>query len=1034
MRRLERGLVGKWRQAGRRGGWTLPNRLAMWIIWCLLLSAAAMAQPLRGTGSITGTVRDTSGALVVGAQVEVRNAEQGIRRNITTDALGIFAVIALDPATGYTVTVTKAGFAVYEEEDLEVLVGEVTNLEPTLRISSEATRVMVSATTNVVDQTKTEVSQVVRQSQILNLPINGRRVDTYVLLTPAVVPDGSSGLVSFRGIAGGNVFLTDGNDTSNQFFDENAGRTRIFTQISQDAVLEFQVLSSGYSAGYGRATGGIINTVTRSGSNAPYGTAYWFFRNRGLDARDPYASVNPPERRQQAGGSLGGKLVQDKLFYFFNTEVHRRDFPLVASLARPPLFDSTGAFTGSCAATAAQCAAALQFLSRQFQVLDRTADSELLFGRLDWLPSQTNHISASFNYLRWISPNGFQTQAALNDGTGVGANGNSSVRTRYGKLAWMYIPGGAWINEFRFGWFKDRHADNLNPSLIPSTGLAQIVVEGQANLGSTVDMPRIDPSENRFQVADNVTLLSGRHSWMFGFDFLNTEDYTNYLANRNGTYQYADFTSFAQDFSGNTTGARNWETYTQRFGNPIFDETVRDYSLFTEDQLRVNSHVTLHYGLRYEYSTLPQPKQANPDYPDSGHIPSVKTNLAPRVGGAVAFNHARTVVRGGYGIFYARYPTGLIATFFQQNGIGQPSIELDARFLADPLTGPVFPDALKTPPPSSPVDLTIPSKDYRNPYTHQGDLAIEHAISGDWNVSAAWLWSRALHLTTVRDLNIGPAETTVAYQIDDANGKAVGRYITPAYRLAYRVNPKYGRVNSVESGGNSYYDGLVVQLRKHLSHGLEGFLAYTWSHAIDFNQGGGVDNIFFSDGPRTLMNGDYRGEKASSQLDQRHRLVVSSTWEPKWTAKTAGLAHVLGAGWRLSQISTFASTQPATATVLVSGVPFPGAAFNSTLNGFGGSPRVPFDPASGLPIDQTIRTDARLTKIFALSERHQLHVNFEAFNVFNRVSNTAVSTVAFEATNLVLRPVAGLGQGVASQGYPDGTNARRAQVSARLIW
>jgi hypothetical protein len=183
-----------------------------------------------------------------------------------------------------------------------------------------------------------------------------------------------------------------------------------------------------------------------------------------------------------------------------------------------------------------------------------------------------------------------------------------------------------------------------------------------------------------------------------------------------------------------------------------------------------------------------------------------------------------------------------------------------------------------------------------------------------------------------------------------------------------------------------------------------------------------------------LTNGDYRAEKASSQLDQRHRLVVSSTWEPKLTAKTDGLAHALGTGWRLSQISTFASTQPATPTILVSGVPFPGAAFNSTVNGFGGSNRVPFYPASSLAIDQVIRTDARLTKVIGLSERLQLHVSFEAFNVLNHVADTAVSTVAFEARNLVLRPIPNLGAGVASQGYPDGTNARRAQVSGRLMW
>jgi len=241
-------------------------------------------------------------------------------------------------------------------------------------------------------------------------------------------------------------------------------------------------------------------------------------------------------------------------------------------------------------------------------------------------------------------------------------------------------------------------------------------------------------------------------------------------------------------------------------------------------------------------------------------------------------------------------------------------------------------------------------------------------------------------------------------------------------------------VNSVESGGNSYYNGLVVQLRKRVSHGVEGFLAYTWSHAIDFNQGGGADNIFFSDGPRSYQNGNYRGDKASSQLDQRHRLVVSSTWEPKLAHANSRTARALGTGWRLSQISTFASSQPATPTIVVTGVPFPGAAFNSTINGFGGSNRVPFLPPASLNIDTVLRTDARLAKIVPVSERIQLHLNFEVFNLLNHVSDTAVNTVAYQADGQVLQPVPGLGKGVASQGYPDGTNARRAQVSARFVW
>jgi len=391
-------------------------------------------------------------------------------------------------------------------------------------------------------------------------------------------------------------------------------------------------------------------------------------------------------------------------------------------------------------------------------------------------------------------------------------------------------------------------------------------------------------------------------------------------------------------------------------------------------------------------------------------------------------------------MFYARYHTGLITTFFQENGIDQQSVQLEKRLLSDPQAGPVFPNALPArsgtfaPVAASSIDLTLPSRDYRNPYTHQADLAIEHAISSSLNLSVSWMWSRAIHLTTVRDLNIGRPGSSVIYDINDARGKTVGQYITPGYRLINRVNPAWRRVNSVESGGNSYYNGLIVQLRKRLSRQLEWSASYTWSHAIDFNQGGGADNIFFSDGPRTLTNGDYRGEKASSQLDQRHRLVASSTWEPGFSTKDSAFVRWAVNGWRLSQITTCASAQPATATILVLGVPFPGAAFNSTLNGFGGSTRVPFYPASGLPVDQVVRTDARLTKILPLTERHQLHVNFEAFNLFNHVANTAVNTLAFEASGGVLRPMPHLGEGVASQGYPDGTNARRAQVSARFIW
>jgi len=1009
-----------------------------------LLTLAALAPAVHyaqtaGFGGISGVVRDASGAVVVNARVAISNEAKGISRSVSTNEAGVFNAPALVPAKGYSLRVEAEGFQAYERSDLEILVGQNVNLNIPLAVAAAATTVEVISSTPIISQTETGNSQVVTQAQILNLPINGRRVDSFILLTPAVVSDGTFGLVSFRGIAGGNSFLTDGNDTTNQFYNENAGRTRITTQISQDAVQEFQVLSNGYSAEYGRASGGVINTVTRSGGNEVHGTGYWFFRNRSLNARDPYSDFNAPEVRHQVGGSIGGAIRKDKLFYFFNAETTRRKFPLIASLTRPPLFDASGRFVGTCAASAAQCDAALKFITgRQFQVLARRADSELGFGKIDWRPTERNSISASFNYLRWISPNGIQTQAVLNNGNGVGNNADSTVRTRYGRLSWTSLPSNTMVNEVRYGWFKDRLFDDVASALIPAeTGRVQITVQGQANLGVADAYPRLNPSENRHQIADNLTVTLGRHTVKTGFDFVSTRDYNDILRNRNGTYTYANFTNFALDFSGNTAGAKRWQSFSQRFGNPVVDTTIKDVSWYVQDQFRVTKNLTLNYGLRYEYAHLPQPTVTNPDYPQTGRLRSPKTNFAPRFGAAWAFNDNKTVLRLGYGIFYARVQAGLVNSMFLENGVYQKQISLNAAVPADLAAGPVFPRNLAgidRNPPAGTVDVTFLSPDWRNPYTQQGDVGLERQLTENLGMTVSYVWSRGAHLTTVRDLNIGGLGPEVTYRIVDAAGNQTGTYTTPTYRLANRVDPRWRRVNMVDHGGNSYYNAMVVQVRKRMSKGIEGSLAYTWSHAIDFNQGGGNANIFFSGGPTSLRNGDYRGDKSSSALDQRHRFVLTTMWQPVFTKSTSTLARFLVNNWALSQITTLASAFAQTPTIFVSGAPFAGAAFNTSINGFGGSSRVPFLPAASLDIDQVYRTDARLTKILPVGERYQLHLNFEAFNVFNHVSNTSVNGQAFQATNGVLTPTPRLGEGSASQGFPDGTNARRAQVSLRFIF
>src|SRR5216683_2540912 len=295
-------------------------RIATGVIFTILSSASAFAQSVAGLGAISGVVRDASGAAVPGAQVIVANESKGIRRTLATTDAGVFTAPSLAPAGGYSVTVNKPGFSQYEIKDIQVQVGQNLGLEVALAVAGASTQIQVEAAPPIVDNTKTDVSQIIGSTQIMELPINGRRVDSFVLLSPAVVADGTFGLVSFRGIAGGNSFLTDGNDTTEQYYNENAGRTRIQSQISQDAVQEFQVVSNNYSAEFGHAMGGVVNTVTRSGGNDFHGTGYWFFRNQDFNAKDTFATVNPQEKRNQLGASAGGKVIKDRLFYFANYE------------------------------------------------------------------------------------------------------------------------------------------------------------------------------------------------------------------------------------------------------------------------------------------------------------------------------------------------------------------------------------------------------------------------------------------------------------------------------------------------------------------------------------------------------------------------------------------------------------------------------------------------------------------------------------------------------------------------------------------
>ncbi len=1044
-----------------------------------LTASSAFGQ--AASAAVQGTVLDSTGASVPDADVLVANPALAVERRSRTNAAGVFNVPDLTPAPGYTVTVTKSGFAKYLVKPFDLEIGQALSLNVALSLAATGTEVNVTSDAPIVESTKTDVSGVVNSNDIENLPINGRRVDSFVLLQPGVTNDASFGLLTFRGNAGGNTFLTDGIDTTNNFYDENAGRTRSYN-ISQDAIQEFQVVTSNFLPEYGFASGGIVNTITRSGTNSLHGTAYWFFRNRTLDATDATAlGVNPPEWRHQAGLSVGGPIKKNKLFYFFNGELQRRSDPIVSSNISSTLFNAAGTPTGvvdptagcggssyAVRASAAQCTAAISFLETRVvpQLVPRTVDENLLFGKVDYQINDRNRWSTEFNYLDFRSPNGIQTQSVLTTGAGIGNNANTTVFDRTLKSGLTTVIGGAAVNEFRFGMFKDRQYDPNSPNLEPPTGPASfsITTGSLSNIGYATSYPRLHPSELRFQLSDTYAWTIGRHSLKFGIDWAHTEDYDVQRANQFGTFTYSNINTFALDFS-NPVNGKNWNTYTQTFGNPLYDGNFQSLAFFGQDEIHVTRKLTISPGLRFEYEHLPQPAAAQPlgtlnipvDWPQTNHLYYKPWSIAPRIGIAYALN-PKTVIRAGYGLFYNRYISQIVDGLAKGNGAYQPSYSLSSTVASQFAAGPAFPNYLVTQPSGAAnaptIEFDLPG--FRNSYSEQAQISVQRELNKSTSLTVSGIWSRGLHIVTGYNANLATPTQSYTYLVDNSAGQQVGSFTMPLYFRSLLINPNYNGVYATTSNANSWYNGLVVSVNHRYTSWFQGSASYTWSHAIDDNLGGAAGAsgsggvLFAASNPTSLYNNDFADEKGTAATDQRHKLILVGIVNPKFTHGQSWFEKTVVNGWQLSFISTFAASFPINSIIGgVSSTTLPtiaGQTFfaTSTVNGLGGfnAQRVPFQPVDNLNVGPTYRTDARIAKFFVTTERLKVELAFEAANVFNHLIVEGASPLQEQEYSLtknsagqsILAPFANYKQLLQTQSPPDGTTARRAQASLRIIF
>src|SRR5216684_2916506 len=383
------------------------------LFFTLICPAGSFGQASSASGRLEGSVLDSAGAAVPGATVVIANKRTGVSTTLKTDEDGHFVALYLQPGV-YEVSVEKEGFQKQVLQDTSVEVGTTTALHPRLTVGKVETSVTVSASAVAVDATQSSLGTVVDNQSIQSLPLNGRNFTDFALLTPGATTDGDFGMISFNGIAGNfNNYTVDGGNNNNAFFAQQIGRTSIPYQFSEDVIREFQVTSTGYEAEFGQAGGGLVNSVTKSGGNMVHGDGYYYILDSAFNANDSINNsqgiAKPPNRRQQFGGTIGGPIKKDRLFYLANYEGQVRNEPLTVNNA-PALVGVSPTFFQDNPDIAAQVAAASGLFPRSF-------NQNTAFGKVTGNINDKNSFAATYNFQRYRSPHGyFNTPTSTGDG------------------------------------------------------------------------------------------------------------------------------------------------------------------------------------------------------------------------------------------------------------------------------------------------------------------------------------------------------------------------------------------------------------------------------------------------------------------------------------------------------------------------------------------------------------------------------------------------------------------------------------------
>ena len=941
----------------------------------LLLLAASGAVPLLAqspTGSITGNVLDVSGGGVPGASVSARSGETGAARNTTSGPTGNFTFPLLSSGV-YAVSAELAGFSPAKAVNVTVSIGADVTVRLVLEPAGVQASVTVSSEAPLIETTKSQVSSVVNERLIQSLPTNGRNFLDVVLSTPGVVKDNFRvGDLVFAGQRGTlNSIVVDGADNNNTFFGQALGRTgsgRAPYQFSLDSVKEFQVNTSSYSAEYGRAGGAVINVVTKSGTNELHGNAFYFYRDKSLNAKEYFDAVNgrvkSPYHFDQFGATLGGPLLRDKLFFFANYDGQRNTTPNTIVL------NTTGAPTD---ADTVAGIAKLQALAFDY---NRKLDQDVFLLKMDYEASSSHHFSLRYNRQNFTGV-GFESGGAT---VAFEHSGNSLVKTDTfaGSLTSSLTP--ALFNELRGQYAKDSEPGTANSSK-PE---ANVLQGGRTilTIGENFFSPR-ETTIKRWQIADAVTYLFGTHTLKGGFDYQHDNILNYFPGNFFGSYLFQSIGSFNRGVPNGTN-----ERYVQAFPGagttgPITNPNLQDISGFVQDEWRILPNVTLNAGIRYDVQKIQQPSVLNTD-PQllaaglrTNVIPEDHNNWGPRLGIAwTPKGSDRTLFHAGYGIFYGRTTAIMVGTAHSNNGINVQTLTFTGASV------PTYPNVFSSPPGGGTAavpTILLFDPNFKNPMVHQASAGVEQALTNDLAVAVNYLYVRGKDLPRSTDVNLGTAGTLVL-PIQGDGSATVKRYGSD------KPFSKFGRVIEFQSTAESKYNGLTVEINKRYSHNWQAKIAYTLSKATDTKTDAtavvpqGSDDAKYASDPR-----DFAADDGPGDNDVRHRFVFSGVWNVDFAGSSQNsMVRFLSSGWTLAGVVSFQTGQPYSLTV------------NGDVNNDGNNrnDRVP----------GTARNSQRLPSLFSVDPRISRHIPLgpvdieliaEAFNVFNAKNRIGLQSIQY---------------------------------------